>query len=403
MTPGPGASRRLFIGRLAAAGAGALAPACATRPVRPSPVTLTPLRRLAPLAVSRHARIRQMVGHRPYRASGFVVRGEKLDDKLLVHNYGHGGGGISLSWGSAQLALEIAREATERRAAVIGCGALGLSSARLLQDAGFEVTIYARDLPPHTTSNVAGGLWDPFSVSAPGRTTAAYEAQFERATRLAYRRFQDLVGARYGVRWIETLFVGDAPLATQGIVFELLRPAHYGPGQHPFPARHVTSVFTMLIEPAHYLPALMDEVRGAGGRIMVREFKDRDGLASLPQPVIVNCTGLGARDLLGDPELQPAKGQLEVLRPAPELDYVTIGPGPGLLYMIPRADGVLLGGTFGLGDGSPDPDPIESERIMDGHARVHAALAGASRRSVLSLSPWTSSRDVHRRSRPSSG
>jgi glycine/D-amino acid oxidase-like deaminating enzyme len=377
-TAGPDGSRRRFLGGLAAAVAGGLVPACAQRSAGSRPAAAPSvgprLRPLVPVQVSVDRRIRQVVGHRPYRPSGFVLRGEAIGDKLVVHNYGHGGGGISLSWGTSQLALEIARESSQRRAAVIGCGAVGLSSARLLQDAGFEVTVYARDLPPHTTSNVAGGLWDPFSVSAPGRTTAAYEAQFERATRIAYRRYQDLVGARYGVRWVELLFVGDEPLAPEGVVFELLRPTHYGPGQHPFPARHVTSVASMLIEPTSYLPALMSAVREAGGRIVVREFPDRASLAALGEPLIVNCTGLGARDLLGDEELQPAKGQLEVLRPQAELDYVTLGPGPGLLYMIPRSDGVLLGGTYGLGDSSPGPDPAESERILAGHAKVNAAL-----------------------------
>lgn len=387
----PDLPRRRFLGGLAAAVAGGLLPGCAQRSAgsHPAAPLLGPprLRPLAPVHVSADARIRQVVGHRPYRPSGFVLRAESIGDKLVVHNYGHGGGGISLSWGTSQLALELARESPQRRAAVIGCGAVGLSSARLLQDAGFEVTVYARDLPPHTTSNVAGGLWDPFSVSAPGRTTAAYEAQFERATRFAYRRYQDLVGARYGVRWIELLFVGDEPLAPEGVVFELLRPTHYGPGQHPFPARHVSSVASMLIEPTSYLPALMSDVREAGGRIVVREFSDRKSLASLMEPVIVNCSGLGARDLLGDEELQPAKGQLEILRPQAEVDYVTLGPGPGLLYMIPRSDGVLLGGTYGLGDASVDPDLAESERILAGHAKLNAALRAARRGSFGAT--WT--------------
>ncbi len=364
-------SRRLFLGQLAAATAGVLAPGRTARSAGPA------LRRLAPVAVSVDARIRQVVGHRPYRPSGFVVRAEKLDDRLVVHNYGHGGGGISLSWGSSQLAVEIAGESSHRQAAVIGCGALGLSSARLLQDAGFDVTLCARDLPPNTTSNVAGGLWDPFSVSAAGRTTAAYDAQFERAVRFAYRRFQDLVGARYGVRWIETLFVGDEPLAAEGVVFELLRPTRYGPGQHPFPARHVTSVVSMLIEPARYLPALMSDVREAGARIVVREFADRASLLSLTEPLIVNCTGLGAGALFGDEELVPVKGQLEILRPQADLDYITVQEKPGLLYMIPRTDGVVLGGTYGLGDASESPDPTETQRIFDGHARVNAALRAA--------------------------
>jgi glycine/D-amino acid oxidase-like deaminating enzyme len=110
---------------------------------------------------------------------------------------------------------------------------------------------------------------------------------------------------------------------------------------------------------------------------VVREFGDRASLLSLAEPLVVNCTGLGARALFGDEELQPAKGQLEVMRPQAAVDYITLGPGPGLLYMIPRSDGVLLGGTFGLGDASFNPDAAESQRILAGHAAVNAALRAA--------------------------
>ncbi len=71
------------------------------------------------------------------------------------------------------------------------------------------------------------------------------------------------------------------------------------------------------------------------------------------------------------------KGQLEILRPQADLDYITVQEKPGLLYMIPRTDGVVLGGTYGLGDASESPDPAETQRIFDGHARVNAALRAA--------------------------
>src|SRR5437879_13234659 len=72
--------------------------------------------------------IRTTVGLRPHRDSGFVLRAEKLDEKLLVHNYGHGGAGMSLSWGTAYMAAELAGEYNQRRAAVIGCGVVGMTS-----------------------------------------------------------------------------------------------------------------------------------------------------------------------------------------------------------------------------------------------------------------------------------
>jgi D-amino-acid oxidase len=109
------------------------------------------VRALTPVRISLDRVTRTTVGLRPYRAGGFVLRAEGRDDKTIVHDYGHGGGGMTLSWGTALLARDFALQTEKRRAAVIGCGVIGLSTARVLQDAGFDVTIYARELPPDTT------------------------------------------------------------------------------------------------------------------------------------------------------------------------------------------------------------------------------------------------------------
>src|SRR5215510_879444 len=125
-------------------------------------------RRLGRVLVSADRIIRTDVGLRPFRPSGFVVRGETLGDKLLVHNYGHGGAGVTLSWGTADLAARLALEAPARQIAVLGAGAVGLATARLLQQRGASVTIYAAALPPDTTSNIAGAQWFPFSAYGRG-------------------------------------------------------------------------------------------------------------------------------------------------------------------------------------------------------------------------------------------
>ena len=158
-----------------------------------------PLRRVR---VSRSRIIRSIAGLRPFRPSGFVVNAERMNDKVIIHNYGHGGGGITLSWGTSHLAMELANETAFKRCAILGCGAAGLSAARLMQTAGWDVTIYAKDLPPNTTSNVAGGQWSPTSVFEEQVATPKFLQQFERAMRHAYRYYQDLVGSEYGVRWI---------------------------------------------------------------------------------------------------------------------------------------------------------------------------------------------------------
>ena len=320
--------------------------------------------------------IRQVAGLRPYRPSGFLIRAEALGGKTIVHDYGHGGGGVTLSWGTAHIAVEAAVKTKATRYAVLGCGAVGLATARLLQRRGFEVTIYAKDLPPRTTSNIAGAQWSPVSVADADRRTPAFDEQFSLAARLSYRYFQDLLGAGYGVRWIENYFLGDEPPRPsweRELIADLYpATAELGPGQHPFPTRYARRVLTMFIEPQVYLNAVQRDFLLQGGRIVVREFSSVDEIRELPEPVVMNCTGLGARALFGDEELVPVKGQLTVLLPQPEVDYAVIGP-PGL-YMFPRSDGIMLGGTFERGVESLEPDPQQAERILNGHARLFGAM-----------------------------
>src|SRR5437899_9204827 len=130
--------RREFLLVAGAPLATALAPACASRS---RPLVVSPRRRFVPVKVSPDREIRTVVGLRPYRPSGFVVRADRIGDKVIVHNYGHGGGGMTMSWGTAHLAVELAAQSGERAYGVLGCGGVGLASARLLQRRGFDVTI----------------------------------------------------------------------------------------------------------------------------------------------------------------------------------------------------------------------------------------------------------------------
>src|SRR4051812_13269558 len=121
-------TRRSFLAGPAFALAG-----CAARR-RPAPRTMLAAQGVARVRVAPDRVIRTIVGLRPFRPSGFVVRTQKLDSKTVIHNYGHGGAGITLSWGTAHLAAEEgARSGAARECAVIGCGVVGLSTARLLQ------------------------------------------------------------------------------------------------------------------------------------------------------------------------------------------------------------------------------------------------------------------------------
>ena len=149
---------------------------------------LSPRLRLAPVRASWGRVIRTTVGLRPYRPSGFVLRAERLDGKTLIHNYGHGGSGMSLSWGTGSMAADIASERDERRAAVVGCGVVGLTTGRQLQRRGFDVTIYAMSVPPDTTSNMSLAAWTPTSgLVDPNLRTPAWDTQLRQAAGITFR------------------------------------------------------------------------------------------------------------------------------------------------------------------------------------------------------------------------
>ena len=321
--------------------------------------------------VSADREIRTVVGLRPFRPSGFVVRAEKLEDTLVVHNYGHGGGGITLSWGTGKLAVDLGAQGHTGPVAVLGSGAVGLATARLLQEAGFAVTIYTRDLPPNTTSNIAGGQWFPFLVSEPEKRTAHFNQQFLAAAEFAYRRYQIMVGPHFGIRWMRNYFLGDQPWNEQEYgkesVLRTMMPElrDLSAREHPFPdAAFVRQADTMIVEPPTYLAALLNEVRIAGATIRVVEILDRGEIQNLPEKLVFNCTGLGAKALFADEELTPVKGQLTILLPQPEVQYAI---GRGDLYMFPRTDGILLGGTHERGIWTLEPNLEKKQEIMASH------------------------------------
>ena len=367
-------NRRTLLKALAASSGSLLLEGCAAKRVH-SPLNSAAVSQLhlPKVLASADREIRTTVCLRPFRAPGFRLAAEKLDDKLCVHNYGHGGAGITLSWGTAQLATEEVRNSGQKQVAVLGCGVVGLATARLLQQTGKEVTIYAKALPPETTSNSAGGLWLPYSLFDPDRETPQFRQQYLQSVKFSYTYFQQFAGDDYSVQWVPTYVMADEPFGdTKGLFPEVFPESRdLLPSEHRFPYRYVRQFRTMLIEPHPYLRALLRDFRLAGGKVVLQEFHDTAEITTLPEPVVVNCTGLGARALVSDAELIPIKGQLTFLLPQPEVNYIVLA---GDLYMFPRRDGIVLGGTHVRGDWSLEPDLVAKSRILAGHARVFSQL-----------------------------
>jgi glycine/D-amino acid oxidase-like deaminating enzyme len=360
--------------------------ACSSRKA-PEVAPRRPALRLTPPNLSWDRIIRSTVGLRPHRPSGFLLRAEKLDGKTIIHNYGHGGAGMSLSWGTGQMAAELALEHPSRRAAVLGCGAVGLACARQLQRRGFEVVIYTMSVPPDTTSNMSLAGFTPTSGLLEFRLrTPEWEEQFRRAVTLAYRQLQLLVGPRYGISWIYNYTPTNDERAASGSIAILPQEVQTGqvllpPGEHPFPTKYAIESPMMRIEPSIYLEAVFADFHLFGGRVVIRKFDTVADVMSIDEDLIVNCTGLGAKGIFDDPELIPLKGQLTVAIPQPEVSYGTNGglrnpvatPGIGI-HMMPRSDGIILGGTSEKGVWTFDVNEEERKRIVEGHIELFQAM-----------------------------
>ena len=362
-------TRRTF----SALGMGVLASSCATA----QSLLHSNRLRLAKVRVAPERIIRVDVGLRPFRASGFRVGRETLGAKTLVHNYGHGGGGITLSWGTSKLAVDLGYDSSKPDCAVLGCGAVGMATARLLQERGARVRLYARDLPPNTTSNVAGAQWWPASVFHTPDVSPQFLEQYYAAARFAFRRYQTFVGDAYGVSWEANYDLSDTPITRYPAAEDspmralVTNQQDLPPGEHPFGARYVRRFDTMMIETPLYLRRMEADVREAGGEIIVREFRDVSEVQALPESTIFNCTGLGAGRLFNDTVIEPVRGQLVILEPQAEIDYNIISDGG---YMFGRRDGIVLGGTFEHGNWSLEPDPDTTQRILHNHQAIFGAM-----------------------------
>ena len=376
--PIPGLSRRSFVtksslgllGLMASRGLAAN-PAAQEIVYRDFPKHL----KLAPTLAEPGRIIKETVGLRPFRTEGPNMSVEALGNKRLVHHYGHGGSGWSLSWGTADEAVTKATETGAQSYAVIGCGVIGMTTATVLQRAGKQVTIYTKDRQPNVTSSMATGVWSPDSrICLESSGTPKFEKWWADSATQSFRSFQDCIGLpNKPVEWVHSFSLSDIPWEERKAKREA-EAAKEGPrfahfdrlptvpgtwnvteGTSPFAEKFVKQGTRMIYNIPIYTAMLMEEFYRAGGKLKIQSFDSPDELKALPERVIVNCTGLGSQQLFGDDKLVPVRGQLTFLVPQSEVRYnVNVDGG----YTICRQDGIVIGssnnGRYGSTDLTPD-------------------------------------------------
>ena len=256
---------------------------------------------------------------------------------------------------------------------MIGAGVAGLTTAVCLAEAGLAVTVRAGQLPGQTTSAVAGAIWGPHLVEDSDRVTRWCAETLEVLTALA-------ADPGTGIRLASGMAAGRAehprpdwlaPLADLGPS----DPAGLPPG---FTAgwRYTAPVVSMPV----YLDYLAGRLRRAGGQLTAAPL---DSLAQVVRqataPVIVNCTGAGARDFVPDPSVSPVRGQV-VIAENPGVTEFFVADGDEtheLIYVFPHQGRVVLGGTETPGDWSLEPRPAIAQRILADCAAVDPRLGTA--------------------------
>ena len=237
---------------------------------------------------------------------------------------------------------------------------MGLTAATLLLDLGLKVTVYSDRKPLATTSAKAGGQWAVSVVEFAGK-----EKELGDIVRIAYKTFEGSIGKGFGV--------SKQPNYTATRSHNLEVVLQLAPGLIPPPIAlprmpfqgHTKPGFeyqTLLIEPPIFLAKLETDLGTRGVTFVQKKFASRsDIFASVPQNIVVNCTGLGAMTLWSDPKMVPIKGQLAMLPAQPALQYLYGQSG----YMFPRSDHVVIGGTFELGVNDEIPDKSVCQSLVD--------------------------------------
>jgi hypothetical protein len=346
---------------------------------------------------------------RPFRVNGPNLGTEQIGDALVVHNYGHGGSGWSLSWGSANVAVQKAMSISPKQIAVVGCGIVGLTSAITAQRAGAEVTIYARELLHRTRSVRANGSWTPDSrIALTEQAGPKFGELWEQMARYSYKTYRYYMGLPgRPVDFADQYRLSDTPFgdreelldpskgtyASTGMPQQNYEFARYGdrirdltprpqvlpPGATPFPVKYVARQEIMFFNFGSYGHVLMSEFLGAGGKIEIKEFHHPSELGSLKEKVVINCPGYAAKDMWKDKYMIPVRGQTGWLIPQPEVKYGLSYGGTSMLsksdgIMVLHAPGPVKGDMNGIGNANEVESRTESEDAVRVIEKLYAGF-----------------------------
>jgi D-amino-acid oxidase len=253
---------------------------------------------------------------------------------------------------------------------VVGCGVIGLTSAISLREAGFDTTIVTADLPESTTSSVAAAIWYPYKAYPEDRVLS-----WGRRTYEVFEEQSDLQES--GVLMSEGMEIWHEPAPDPWWADAVPRVRRCNKDELQPGYRDGHAFIAPIVEMPIYLSYLMDRFAASGGKVQQRTLSSLDEVAG-EAGVIVNCVGLGARDLVSDATMYPIRGQVVRVRNPGLERFVLDEENPeGVTYIVPRSADCILGGTAEEGAWNLEPDPETAQGILHRCTMLQPSLAEA--------------------------
>ncbi|WP_042171551.1 FAD-dependent oxidoreductase [Streptomyces sp. NBRC 110035] len=251
---------------------------------------------------------------------------------------------------------------------VVGGGVVGLTTAVVLAERGARVGLWTRDPVERTTSAVAGALWWPYRIEPVASAHVWALRSLDVYEKLAARPEVT------GVRMVEGV-LGGTTLDEVGAWAAARLPGLRVSSAEEHPSGPGVWARLPLVDMSAHLPWLRERFVAAGGVVEERVVTD---LARADAPVVVNCSGLGARDLVPDPAVRPVRGQLVVVEnPGIRTWAVSTGADGTTAYVLPQPGRLVPGGTAQEDDWSLEPDPAQAEAVVRRCAALRPRIAGA--------------------------
>jgi len=247
------------------------------------------------------------------------------------------------------------------RVAIVGAGVSGLTCGVAFAECGYWASIFAEESGPRITSAAAGAIWFPYDVEPVDAVIGWSLETFD-----ILRELSGIPGV--GVSMLEVRSFARAgeleippwalPLGAQRLAPALL-PACFTSGY---------TLVAPLMDTTIYLDYLAARFRNAGGEIQVGVRLDHLDDVNSDCSLVVNCTGVGAKTLVPDAEVEPHRGQVTIVPSIPQ-SHAVVCDDPPLMYAIPRTKDCVFGGTNEL-SADLDPDPGTTARIIAECSRV---------------------------------